>query len=94
MNCAALQSRCETLDAGVFSPEDDVANRGVIGEHGDDDLAVEEVGEFQCGSETEPNERAHLIRSADISGDAMRRVGEVRGHRRPHVTETDKPDFA
>jgi hypothetical protein len=94
MNCAALQSRCETLDAGVFSPEDDVANRGVIREHADDDLAVEEVGEFHCGSEAEPDQRAHLIRSADISGDAIRRVGEVRRHRGPHVTKTDKPDFA
>jgi hypothetical protein len=52
------------------------------------------VGEFHRGSKADPNERAHLTWSTDTSGDAMRRGGKVRGHRRPHVTKTDKPDFA
>ena len=67
MNCAVLQSRCET--PGVFSPEDDVANGGVIWQHADDDPAVEEVGELQCRSKTEPNKGAHLVRPTDISSD-------------------------
>jgi hypothetical protein len=92
MNCTVLQSRCETLS--LFSPERHVANGGVIRQHADDDPAVEEAGEFQCGSETEPNEGAHLVRSTDISSDPTSRRSKVRGHRRPHMAEANKSDCA
>ena len=92
MNCAVLQSRCETL--GLFSPEDHVANGGVIRQHADDDPAVEEVGEFQCGSKTEPDEGTHLVWSTDITSDPTSRRSKVRGHRRPHMAEANKSDCA
>jgi len=41
MNCAALQSRRESPDAGVFPPEYDVANGGVVEQHCDHDVTVE-----------------------------------------------------
>jgi hypothetical protein len=92
MNCTILQSRCETLS--LLSPEDRVENGGVIRQHTDNDLAFEEASEFQCGTETEPNEGAHLIRSTDISSDSTSRRCKVRGHRRSHMAEANKSDCA
>ena len=94
MNCAAFQSRNEALDAGVFLSEHNVANRRVVRQHADDDPAVEQVGDLRCGVETEPSELAHLIR-ATVTGDhPISGRGEVCGHRRPHMAEADKADFA
>ncbi len=94
MNGAPLQSRCETLDAGVSSSERDLASGGVVGHHADDDRAVVEIGEFRRGVETEGGELVHLVRATDIGGHPMASRDKVCGHRRAHAAKTDKADLA
>ena len=93
MNCAALQSRGETVDAEVFSPKHDVANGGVVWQHADDDFAIEEVGNSVVGldraQQALPSDRATYICDHPMSGG-----GEVCRHDCPHVAETDEFDGA
>ena len=56
--------------------------------------AVEQVGDLRCGVETERSKLVHLIRATPIGNDPISGRGEVCGHRRPHVAEADKADFA
>ena len=93
MNCAALQSGGETLDAVAFAAKDHVPNGGVVGQHADDDLAVEQPAEVHRGLKTQRSELLHLIRVADIGDDPAPGGDQVRRHRCPHVTEADKADF-
>ena len=94
MNCAAFQSRSEALDAGVFPSKHNVANRGLVRHYADDHPAVEQVGDLGCGGETERSKLVRLIRATHIGNDPISGRGEVCGHRRPHVAEADKADFA
>src|SRR5208337_1541622 len=94
MNCATLQPRDETLEAGVVSPERDIANGGVVRHHADDDVAVEQVGKLRGGVETERREPVHLVRATDVGSHPMSARDKVCGHRRPHAAKTDKADFA
>jgi hypothetical protein len=90
MNSAAFQSRGETSDAKVFLPKYDVTNRGVVRQHADDDISVEEVCDFRRGLKAERREFIHLIWATDVCNHPMSGGGKVCGHRLPHVTETDK----
>ena len=71
-----------------------LADSCVIRQHGDDDPAIEQAGEFRRGCETECCELVQLIRPTDIGDHLMAASGEVGRHRRPHVTQSDKADLA
>jgi len=89
-----LQSRGESFSADVCAPKRGLENGVVVRQHADDDLAVEQIGDLGRGPETECRELVHPVRATDIGDYPTPRGGKVCRHRRAHVTEADKADFA
>jgi hypothetical protein len=94
MNCAALQSRGKTFNVEVISTDYDIAHGVIVRHHADDDIAVEQVGDFGRGLKTKRGELVHLVRASDIGSHPMSGGGEVCGHRCSHATKTDEAAFA
>src|SRR3984957_10589679 len=94
MNGAGSQALGEAIEPDRFAAEHDFANGGVIRQHADDDLAVEEIGDVRCGLEAKRRELALLLRTADISDHPAPGGSEVGGHCRAHLTKTDKTDLS
>src|SRR5947209_6234982 len=94
MNGAGRQSQGKTLDAKVRTPKHDVTRGRVVREHADDGLAVKQLGNVCCWTETQCRELVHLIGTTDIRDHSTSGRGKVCGHRRAHVTKTDKADLA
>jgi len=93
VNCAGHQSRRKTVDAKVLTPKYDVANSGIVRQHADDDRTIEQLGDIRRGLETERRELVHLVGATNIRDHPKSGGGKVCGHRRSHVTKTDKADF-
>ena len=93
MNGTRSQTRSETIEADFFAAEYDLANRGVIRQHADDNFAAEEIGDVRCGLEAERRELALLLRTANISDHLASGRDEVGGHCRAHLTKADKTNL-
>ena len=89
-----MQPHGEAVDAAIAAPEYDVADGGIVGQHADHDLAIEQVGDVGRRLEAERRELVHLVRATDIGDHPMAGAGKVRSHRGAHVTKADKTDFA
>ena len=92
MNGAGLQAHSKAVDSIPFAAEYYFANRSVVRQHADDDLAVEEVGDVRCGLEAKRRELAHLLRTPDIGDNPMSGGGKVCRHCHAHLTKSDKAD--
>jgi len=79
--------------ADLLAAEHDFAHGGVIRQHADDELAVEQVIDIRRWPETGRLVLADLIRAANIGDYPTPRRHEVCSHRRSHVTKADKTDF-
>src|SRR3984893_4313701 len=93
MNGAGSQTLREAIEPDRLAAEHDFANGGVIRQHADDDLAVEEIGDVRCGLEAKRRRLALLLRTANISDHPASGGGEVCRHCRAHLTKADKPDL-
>src|SRR5580698_10627251 len=93
MNGAGSQTLGEAIEPDRFAAEHDFANGGVVRQHADDDLALEQVGDVQCGLEAKRHELALLLRTANIGDNSASGGGKVGGHCRAHLTKTDKTDL-
>jgi hypothetical protein len=94
MDRAGHQTRGKTVDIIVAATEYDFAHGLVVRQHADDDLAVEQVTDIRCGSETEPLKLADLIRAADVGDHPTSGGREICGHRRSHVAKADETNIA
>ena len=94
MDRAWHQTRCKTAKVIVVATKHDFAHGGVVRQHADNELAVEQIAHIGRRLETQCFELAHPIRASDIGEHPSSGGREVRCHCRSHVTETDKADFA
>src|SRR5580698_1767899 len=93
MNGAGSQTLGEAIEPDRFAAEHDFANGGVVRQHADDDLALAQVGDVQCGLEARRHELAWLLRTANIGDNSASGGGKVGRPRRAHLTNTDKSDL-
>jgi hypothetical protein len=90
MDCAGFQTDSQASKSDPLATEYNLANGVVVREHGDNDLAIEEIGHVRCGLESKGRELGHLIRVTDIRNHPIPGSDEVGGHCRTHVTHSDK----
>jgi hypothetical protein len=66
----------------------------IVGQHGDDDLAIEQVADVRCGPETQRRKLRYLIGATEKCNYRASSGREICSHRRSHATKTDQPYFA
>src|SRR5438270_14001334 len=84
MDRARPQSCGKALDAEVSASKNDLADRVIIREHADDDLAVEQMGNVGCRLETERPKLVQAIRTTDIGDHGKTSCGQVFRHGSSH----------
>jgi hypothetical protein len=85
MNGAASQTDGEAFAPEARAPERGVENGIVVGQHGDDDIAVGQIG--AVGRRLQPafGKLAHPVRATDIGEDLTSVGGQIGGHCRAHA---------
>ena len=91
MDRARRQAGSESLDP--LAPERDVAHGRVVRQHGDDDFAIEHVGEISGGFEPERQECAHLLRTAHAGDHRVAGGGQILGHGGTHSAKSHKSNL-
>ena len=92
MNGSGSQTLGKATEPNLFATEYDFANGGVVRQHADDNLTVEEVNDIRCGLEAKRRELGLLLRTTDIGDNPMSGGGKICRHRRAHLTKADKTD--
>jgi len=72
MNGPGSQALGKATERNLFATEYDFANGGVVRQHADDDLTVEEVSDIRCGLEAKRRELGLLLRTTDIGDNHVR----------------------
>jgi len=93
MNRAAPQTECEAFAPRAGAPERGVEHGIVIRQHGDDDIAVEQIGAIGRRPEAESGEFQRPVRVTDVGDDFASEGREVCGHGHAHAAEADKADL-
>jgi hypothetical protein len=93
MDRAWRQPLRKPANGAVGWSQHDLENGGVVREHGDDDPAPEEWGDFGRGFQAKRGELVCLIPVANIGYDPMAGASQVRGHRGAHAAKTDEADL-
>jgi hypothetical protein len=76
----------------AFASKHDLAHGAIVGQHADDDAAVEQVGNVGRRPQAERLEFTDPLGATDICNHLAARRGEIRSHRRAHPTEADKSE--
>jgi hypothetical protein len=94
MDRAGHQTGRKTVKNVVTATEHDFAHGGIVRQHANNELTVEQISDIGRWPETECLKLADPIPVSDIGEHPSPRCREIRRHCRSHVTETDKADFA
>src|SRR5258708_27419331 len=94
MDRTGHQTGGETVRPGPRMSKDDLAKGGIVRQHGDDELAVEQVGDIHRRLEAQRRELAHLLRTTHIGSHSISASLKIRGHYDSHMAEADKSDTA
>ncbi len=91
MDRARRQAGDQSLD--LLAPERDLAHGRVVRQHGDDDFALEYVGEIGGGFEPERQQRAHLLRTAHAGDPPVAGGSQILGHGGTHSAKSHKSNL-
>jgi hypothetical protein len=84
----------QALAVVIPLPQNNLVTCGVIRQHADDTLVIEQLPDFDCRLEAERLRPGHLFRVADETDYLSSGGREVGDHRGSHPAEADEPDGA
>ena len=95
MHCARHQARSQAIEPELVAPaKDDIINGRVIRQHADDDVAFEQILDFERRPQAERRKLLGAVGTPDIGRDLAAAGGQVGGHDAAHATKPNKPDPA